>query len=727
MEDGMGWEASLVAEGGRLGWVRDPDLTLFRRKLWVVWAERRGRTEVVRAREVPGGRPLELSPRPLPQHTPTLASSEDGVVFAWPRWRQGKWELTARELKDGSLGSTEVLDRVDLIYRPKAASCGGEVWMAWCRGEGGRFQVRVFGPQGSFTVSEGMMAFRPSVSCRDGEVWVAFEAYEDGKYEIFVRRWTGAWGPLERASFGPGWHMFPWIALDREGRPWVAYVRRVDAQKEGVLDQLHTVAVARRGEEEWEDMGDVVNLFYGVLPADDVWAVWGFYGRKRGPFLVPDGEDMWLLWERKDVDTEGTKRAGGVLLGRKWRDGWGPEIVLHEGARRYTPGPAVDGKVAVAAMPGRGDEGFDVWAGWLELSQGSPSPPTDRSWTGWRPTDVRKFVRNPEHRHRVKVGAETYTLFWGDPHRHGSLLGETEGEPDELLHFAKDRALLDFVAVTDNDSFGIDQLEAQYVLLQSFNRAFYEEGRFVPLDGYEWSCHHSGEAPNHRTVLFLGEGLLLRWTEVGNLGSLLKDFEDLPVLLHAHHPTWELARDPREANIEVCSGWTVPMRHPQRVHMVLDSGMEVGFVGGSDNHRRNPGVGGALTGVYARELSKEGIWEALRAHRTVATTGARVIVEFWVGDAFIGGRTEGKSARVRFKVLALEPLAWVGIVRNGEVIWEVGAEGRELEGEFVDSPPPGQSYYYLSVKLRVPVRDFPSNVATALGGEVWTSPIWFVR
>ena len=75
---------------------------------------------------------------------------------------------------------------------------------------------------------------------------------------------------------------------------------------------------------------------------------------------------------------------------------------------------------------------------------------------------------------------------------------------------------------------------------------------------------------------------------------------------------------------------------------VLARGFRVGFIGGSDDHTGRQGlvypnrrsnnvvtfdVKGGLMGLYARELTREAVWEAMRARRTYATNGERIYLQ----------------------------------------------------------------------------------------------------
>ena len=80
----------------------------------------------------------------------------------------------------------------------------------------------------------------------------------------------------------------------------------------------------------------------------------------------------------------------------------------------------------------------------------------------------------------------------------------------------------------------------------------------------------------------------------------------------------------------------------------MNKGYRLGFVGGSDTHITRPGSiikepgkpfpykESGLTAVYAKELSREAILDALKHRRCYATTGHRIIVEFSINGHFMG-------------------------------------------------------------------------------------------
>ena len=86
-----------------------------------------------------------------------------------------------------------------------------------------------------------------------------------------------------------------------------------------------------------------------------------------------------------------------------------------------------------------------------------------------------------------------------------------------------------------------------------------------------------------------------------------------------------------EPVIEIYSAWG---QFEWLLREAIERGYKVGFVAGSDDHKGRPGasypgsssfgVYGGLTCVLARTLTREGIWEAIKARRCYATSGQRI-------------------------------------------------------------------------------------------------------
>jgi hypothetical protein len=185
--------------------------------------------------------------------------------------------------------------------------------------------------------------------------------------------------------------------------------------------------------------------------------------------------------------------------------------------------------------------------------------------------------------------------------------------------------------------------------------------------------------------------------------------------------------------VEVCSSWDVYLEHADTIHRALREGYRLAFVGSSDTHRIVPGLGGALTGVWARELTREAIWEALWARRCYATNGERVVLDVRIEGAPMGSDGIGADAvAVRCQVQARRAIRHVDLLRDGTRVQRQSVRGGRATLVLEDHPEPGAHFYYVRVRLEPPsgarrygrARGNRGNLQVARGDYAWSSPIW---
>jgi len=584
-------------------------------------------------------------------------------------------------------------------------------------------------------------------------VAVAWDRYDGGAYDVHcrLRLSSGEWLPPARVSAGPGNALCPQLGVGEDGSVFCCWVAAEDvADSRGILDQHHRVRCARLTGGQWLPTGDgeegtVADLAHGLLPRR---AIWGYLGRRRRPFFRRDERGrLWLLWERKtDPDAETRE---GELLGRAYvGDRWDPPVRLAEGFAYYVVEETAAGSapqwLARRAAWGRAAWDLQVTRGAvLRARPGDGAAPATEpgDWRDWRPTALPEALALPTAPPPVTIGDEDYDLYFGDLHAHTTLSADAEGEVDELYHYARDKACLDFVALVDNDCYQCPMTASEFEVAMTCAELYDDPGRFVALRGYEWTRwdRERESHPDHRTVLFPADGDIFRHVDAGTPANsdLAREVEARGGLLLSQHWDWTLTDGAAEAGLEVCSAWDYYVDRPGPFHRELVAARRLAFIGGSDSHRRNPGTGGALTGVYARELTRAGIFEALRARRVYATSGSRIALDFRVNGTPMGGEVACSGAPVlTVSVRGTRPLRSLAVVRGvvGGAVEEVQPvrvqtlAGETAEVRWADeSCPSATVFYYVIARQEGEDVRYPSNLVVAQGCRAWSSPTWVRR
>lgn len=344
------------------------------------------------------------------------------------------------------------------------------------------------------------------------------------------------------------------------------------------------------------------------------------------------------------------------------------------------------------------------------------------------------------------VTAELPRVLWGDLHGHSSLSDGT-GTPEDYFSYARDVAGLEVVALTDHDHWGMRPLARTPELWQRIRdavEAFHRPGEFVTLLGYEWTNWLQG----HRHVLYFdaqGEVLSSVDPAYDHPTELWSALEGQPALTFTHHSAGE----------PVPTNWNVPP-HPELepvaeivsvhgsseaadspgivrgavpgnfVRDALDRGYRLGFIGSGDSHDGHPGLAGlaspsaGLAAILSEELSREGVYEALRARRVYATNGPRILLHTRLDDRPMGSlltapRAEEAEHYLVVLVLAPAPIDRVELIRSGAIdtTLEVGDGRIFVRHEWRTTPLQPGHYLYVRALLED-------------GGAAWSSPYFAV-
>lgn len=361
--------------------------------------------------------------------------------------------------------------------------------------------------------------------------------------------------------------------------------------------------------------------------------------------------------------------------------------------------------------------------------------------------------------------AHPFQIYFGDLH---VMTGQTHpsimvGTTHQAYLYARDIAGLDFVAITNGTigkhvhSWSDERKEAAF---------FNEPYKFVTLLAYECIMKNG-----HKNVYYPDDSESRCNPERAE--ELWEFLEDRKALVVPHHTNIVSETDPEEWGIqdwsthnprferlvEICQirgsfetedvgGKVFFGGRGSSVQSALRKGYRLGFVGGTDNHRAQPGSGrsplagldyhqtqtAGLTAVLADELTWESIWEALWSRRCYATTGERILLWFAVNGHLMGEEIDLNTEQhlshcrnIQIKVVGTRNVQKVELVRNNAVVHTF--TGNRGEGEFtyqdkslfsqVAFSPPRVSgenvvYYY-------------ARITQTDGSMAWSSPVWIIE
>lgn len=295
----------------------------------------------------------------------------------------------------------------------------------------------------------------------------------------------------------------------------------------------------------------------------------------------------------------------------------------------------------------------------------------------------------------------THRLYWGDLHNHNAV-GYAKGSLERSIELA--RAHLDFFAFTGHASWHdmprmpgdrhlkwVHGFEAHSKHWPKTRRLISEantEG-FVAILGYEW---HSSEFGDHCMLFPRDQAELVLPAHVKKLHDFAAAKDALAIPHHVGYKqgwrgaNWQHFRPDVAPVVEIFSehGCTESDRAPlpmlrhsmggrstaNTIQPQLRTGLRFGFVASSDDHRGYPGAyGEGVVGIWAEELTRSGVFEALRARRTYAATGDRITL-----DVKLNGRPMGsdvpavRDRQLDVRVEGQDSIAMIELIRNGRVI-----------------------------------------------------------
>ncbi len=584
-----------------------------------------------------------------------------------------------------------------------------------------------------------------------GRAWLALEPGDDGSVAASeTRSWRFVYeaGPLGIAPGGalllqvsPFWNWstpqpldasrpgYTTVATDAEGL--VLRAETVDAQLLAVFIEGRALAEGER-----------VHLHYGA-GAQGARADRYAEGRSWFRFAVDgdgDGQREWVADAPSVTVRPGpaaqlaltltsTARPGGtVRLTVAVLDEVGNGQIPWAGLIELQPSEGLQGESYLSFAPEhRGARTIELLAGpvgvYRVLAQSLP----DGQLVG---------LSNP-----LLVTEDARPILWGDLHGHSDVSDGT-GTPEDYYLYARDIAALDVASLTDHDHWGLpflDRSPATWDAIIDATRAVHAPGRFVSLLGFEWTSWVHG----HRHVLYFeDEGPLLSSLDeaTSTPGGLAAALAGRPALLLAHHSgggpvpcDWTWPPDPQlEPVTEIMSvhGSSEALDSPRLIYNALpgnfardalDRGYRLGFIGSGDGHDGHPGLTrlgepsghGGLAAILAEEATRASVLEALRARRTYATSGPRIVLRAALDGRPMGSEVPPGDGRLVVVATGTTPIERIELIRGGRVVRSAPVDGDIVQVHAFDLQGLAAGEY---VYVRV---------VQAGEGLAWTSP-WFV-
>jgi hypothetical protein len=630
---------------------------------------------------------------------PAVCSHGGELVAAWEDHRAGRVDIVVVDVETGS--AIPIPSPAERCYRPILASAGNALYLAYERFTGDRYQLECrvatdfakgFGEATVIGFPDGndMM---PSLAVDGDGVFIAWE-----NSIPLQAGWTHATpkSDITMPAFGHGWRVETKVGL-----------RRLSCADNGV---------------ESED-----------LTTDGAPEVELDANRSAGAPTIVVVEDCPVL-AYLTISSKSWQLVLKQLSDGMWQELDIPELYQHE---RVPPAVVVlqDGKLAALGTTADGE----MMVVDVDLLVAG-SRPCFRAAV--RPLSRREVIRMPHSAAAdgVEEGGRKLQLFWGDLHMHTNISECSLNtffhctEPEEKYRYARDIGRLDFAMMTDHAESMEERSRDWQRTVDAAERA-HEPGHFVPFLGYEWTANGWGDLPiyGHYNVLFRDSGPLYSSKNPAsdNPAKLWSQLQVGEVLTIPHHPgcprflvdwsfyhpdfvplveifqvrgSYEYANCPMGPQAYGRVGGEGETIDAGCIRTVLGKNYKLGFTAGGEHE----GVG--VTAVFAEELTRDGIFAALRRRSVYGTTGDRIFVEFRVDGALMGSEIPASEApELSIRVAGTTDIASITVVRDGEEVHRWLHLDSAVDLSWRDET--AGSYYYAVIRQ--------TN-----GEMAWTSPVF---
>ena len=372
-------------------------------------------------------------------------------------------------------------------------------------------------------------------------------------------------------------------------------------------------------------------------------------------------------------------------------------------------------------------------------------------------------------------------LYWGHIHGHSS---KSDGVRDIEEYFQNlINAGLNFGNTTEHDH-KWETSDDDFEYIKIIAKKYCKNNEFISFFGYEWGTWYSGYGDV--CIYYFKDNIPIFRSEINKTNSIQKLVKNLKpyenhVLMIAHHTAlrpgfrnWDYLNDSLERLVEIYSTWgnqeysykegnQIPPRYKffgygkfarkkgpileKRNSFVLDAlkrGYKLGFTAGGDDHfgvfpsgSIEPDIGlypSGIMAVWADDLSKGSVWNALYNRKCYGTTGPRVIIEFFINDYFMGDiiklneRSNLEQQRqIKFTIISPINIERIELIRNGIVFIKKIVNTKTITHNIIDSDEFEKISLIHSINKSESFVFYYLRVFLSNENMAWSSPIWIIK
>src|SRR5579872_2690724 len=756
-----------------------PSITVTRKgQVWTAWQAYQDRGDNVYA-AAEGQAPARLTTEKGDIFRTSIGEDGQGHIHViWAERRGEDWELYERVYDGANWSAARQITSTNspnFFHKLIPVANGLQlIWVGWENGESYLYRAAYSGEGWSAPQRiGGPSVWSPDGTAdRQGSLYVAWDSYINGNYDIFFRRVsaTGTADPVEQVTHSPRFEAHASVAIDGQGRPWLAWDEsganwgkdwnHQDMNRATVLYKSRTIRVVVKENGQWKEAPS-----FGAAVPDRIHRYWQL------PHLAVDGTGrVWTLFQIRTSALNNRDDfwcSGGLwdlYLTTLDHGVWKPAAFVPDSTgRNESPFQVV----------GAGDR---IWMTWstddrtLRDTSGGYQAPTSVHYDVYTAqaaagpaagtVALTNYVERREHpeimhpnekedvarirAYRTEVNGTDYRILRGDFHRHSDISndGSGDGSLEDFYRYMIDVASMDTGIITDHNMGG--DVEYNWWRTEKSYDLFHIRGRYTPLFGYERSVNY----PNgHRNVVFdhrgvrtlpvsaaenraqinsgsvvypylrQNRGICMEHSLATGQGTDYRDndpeLEPLVEIYQGYHAAYEYAGGPRAesaTNHVLIHGAYEPAGFWWNA---LAKGLKLGVEASSDHISTHC----SYTLIYTPTTARTDIVENMRHRHAYAATD-NIVVDFEAhepdGKAHLMGEefTSASPLKLSAKIEGTEQITQIDLIRNNEFLYTVKPQQKDFDFEYEDkSPRTGENYYYIRVM------QIDGNLA-------WASPVW---